>query len=246
MKSYAFINLKGGSGKTSSCVSVAAVLAERGRDVLLIDLDPQASLTDWVRANRGGMTDLLSGRAQPSDVVQGTEYSHLDIVASDRSLARMEEVRAAKLASRLEQLIAAAEAHYDYVLIDPPPASGSLVLTALASSEGVLAPVQAGYGAVEALGETLQLMRAFGGARLTGAFACRVAHTVNDQQVPIYLQEELNSAFSTFIRETVRVREAETAHVPLPYYDPDATATADYRSLVDELVEREAHEQAQA
>ena len=239
MKSYSLVNLKGGSGKTTSAVSLAATLALEGQSILLVDLDPQGSATRWLGRARqhAGTPRLLAGEAPPADVVEVTDYEGLDIVTADRSLARLEETRPARLARYLEGLMEAAQkAGYAYVLLDPPPSVGSLVVASLLTTDGILAPVAASDGAVDALLDTLRLTRDVGGAPLRAAFACRVTRTVNDQQVPELLRDELGErAAAAFVRETVRVREAETAHVPLPIYAPEAAATLDYAQLAREI-----------
>ena len=237
MKIYALCNQKGGSGKTTSTVSLGAVLARRGHQILLVDLDPQASMSKWVGDAGDEMRRLLLGELSPADAVRATKYDRLDYVPASRRLSEVEDVSVGKLLTGLEKLLAAARRHYDYVLIDPPPSTGALVSLSLMSSDGVIAPVQAGKGAVDGLTDTLQVIRLVGGARLLGAFACRVTHTINDQQVPELLKEHLDSrAFDTYIRETVKVREAETASVPPPYYDAGATAAEDYERLTEEVL----------
>lgn len=239
MKSFAFVNLKGGSGKTTTAVSLAACLAQHGRSVLLVDLDPQGSATRWLGRARqhAGTPRLLSGEASPAEVVDVSDVEGLDVVTADRSLARLEDSRPAKLARLLDGLlVAAGGAGYEFVLVDPPPSVGSLVVASLLVVDGIVAPVAASDGAVDALLDTVRLAKDVGGAPLTMAFACRVTNTVNDQQVPELLRDELgDKAARTYIRETVRVREAETAHVPLPVYAPEATATLDYQHLAQEV-----------
>ena len=117
------------------------------------------------------------------------------------------------------------------------------------TSHGVLSPVAASKSALDGLSDTMQLMRQVGGAQLRGAFACRVdVRTTNDQQVAPLLTDRLGSvadggkAFSSFIRETVKVREAETAQVPPPFYDASMTAATDYRMITEELLKVDGHE----
>ena len=245
MKTYALLNQKGGSGKTVSTISLGAVLAKRGFNVLLVDLDPQGSLSRWIQAKKSNMADLLEGSLPPAEVVEHTAHPRLEVAGADRSLSRVESMRARRLAKGLKKLLVAGESHYDYVLIDPPPSTGPLVLASLLAVDGVVAPVQAALSAVDGLGDTLQLMRRVQkrveGAKLVGAFACRVdVRTRSDQQVPDLLKRELgDQAFNTYIRETVKVREAESARVPPPLYDAQATAAEDYESLTDELISYE-------
>ena len=240
MKTFALINLKGGSGKTTSVVSLAAAWAKSNQDVLVVDLDPQASLSEWLRAETHGAAGLLKGAISPSEAVEATKWNGIDVVGANRSLAALEDIRAGKLVRGMETLLRAAEDVYDYVLIDPPPSVGNLVITALLSADNTITPVQAAKGAVGGLEDTLGLIRRVGGAKLLGAFACRVdVRTSSDKQVPMLLKDELgNKAFDTYIRETVRVREAETADTPPPFHER-CTAVEDYENLADEIASYE-------
>lgn len=246
MTVYSFANLKGGSGKTTSAVSVAEAMADAGRDVLVVDLDPQGTLSRWIVNRSDAATSLLRGNVEEMSVQHvdrdGTSGS-IDVVAADRSLAQMDDVRAAKLAGRLEELWGASEG-YDYGLIDPPPSVGALVLGALMASDGTLSPVEAGPGAMDGLKDTLQLVNRTGTAPLRGAFACRVdVRTTLDTSVRDGLLDELGvvgeggRAFRTHVREAVAMREAQAAGVPPGIYEASMTAVADYAALTEELLD---------
>lgn len=240
MNIYALLNQKGGTGKTTSVTSLGAVWVSEGKDVLLIDLDPQASLSRWIGTSDSHCAQFLKEKIGVAEASVGTEWENMDLMPADRSLASLEDFRAGKLVRRLESLLETAESVYDVCLIDPPPSTGSLVLTAMLASEGVISPVQTGQGALDGLTDTMGLIRKVGG-NFEGAFACQVdIRTVNDTQVPELLKDQLGqNAYDTFIRETVQVKEAEAEHVPPPIYAPDATATEDYRSLADEILTEE-------
>lgn len=244
MTVYALANLKGGSGKTTSAVSIAEALAQSGRNVLIVDLDPQGTLSRWIVSRSGSATALLQGNTEEVSVetVDLEAPGRIDIVPADRSLAQMDELRAAKLSKRLEGLWGVSKG-YDYGLIDPPPSVGALALGALMASDGTLSPVEAGPGAMDGLKDTLQLLNRTGAARLRGAFACRVdVRTTLDTSVREGLLDELGAvadggrAFETHVREAVAMREAQTAQVPPGAYDSSMTAVADYRDLTDELL----------
>lgn len=246
MKVFTLANLKGGSGKTTSVVSISEALARNGRDVLVVDLDPQGTLSKWIAERSRAATSLLSGdfdsvTIQQVDLGEKTE-GRINAVTSNRSLAQMDDMRAAKLSKRLEQLWDAASG-YDYALMDPPPSVGALVLGALMASDGAISPVEAGPGAMDGLKDTIQLVNRTGAAPLQGAFACRVdVRTTLDTQVPDGLIDELGAienggvAFRTYIREAVAMREAQTAGQPPNLYDSSMTAVADYAELTTELL----------
>lgn len=246
MTVYTFANLKGGSGKTTSAVSIAEAMADVGRDVLIVDLDPQGTLSRWVANRSDAATSLLRGNpeemsVQPVDI--GGAPGSIDVVTADRSLAQMDDVRAAKLAGRLEDLWGASKG-YDFGLIDPPPSVGALVLGALMASDGTLSPVEAGPGAMDGLKDTLQLVNRTGTAPLRGAFACRVdVRTTLDTSIREGLLDELGAvedggrAFQAHVREAVAMREAQAASVPPSIYDAGMTAVADYADLTAELLD---------
>jgi chromosome partitioning protein len=246
MKVFTLANLKGGSGKTTSAVSISEALARHGQAVLVLDLDPQGTLSRWVGKRSKSATSLLSGdfegvEIQLIELGEGVRGS-IDALTADRSLAQMDDVRAAKLSMRLEKLWGASSG-YDYALIDPPPSVGALVLGALMASDGAISPVEAGPGAMDGLKDTLQLINRTGAAPLTGAFACRVdVRTKLDTQVRDGLLDELGpvdengTAFRTHVREAVAMREAQTSGLPPGLYDGDMTAVKDYEDLTAELL----------
>lgn len=243
MDTYALLNQKGGTGKTTSATSLGAVWASEDKDVLLVDLDPQASLSRWIGSSDSHCCQFFKEEIGVADVAVGTDWERLDLVPADRSLASLEDFRAGKLVRRLEALLEAAESVYDVCLIDPPPSTGSLVLTAMLASDGVISPVQTGQGALDGLTDTMGLIRQVGG-NFEGAFACQVdVRTVNDTKVPELLKDQLGqNAYDTFIRETVQVKEAEAEHVPPPIYAPGATATEDYEALAAEILTEQTNE----
>jgi chromosome partitioning protein len=245
MKTYALLNQKGGTGKTTSVVSLGAIWANEGMDVLVVDLDPQASLTRWLSRPNRLCADFLRGAIGVGEAAVTTEVNNLDLVPADRSLASLEDFRPGKLVRRLENLLHTAEQHYDVCLIDPPPSTGGLVMTAILGSDGVIAPVQAAKGALDGLMDTMQLIRQVGG-NFHGAFACQVdIRTINDRQVPDLLLDELGAvdeggnAYRIFVRQTVQVKEAEADVTPPPVYAPDSTATEDYQNLAHEIIPKE-------
>lgn len=235
MYCLSLLNQKGGTGKTSSVVSLADIWEQSGYDVLTIDMDPQASLSLWVHDRSDSCTDLLLGRGDAVDTVVGTEWG-FDLVPSSRSLSNLEGNRDGGAPNRLERLLRLGEEVYDICLIDPPPSTGFLVSLSVTVSDEVVSPVQTGQGAIDGLVDTRHLLDTLGGT-LGGLFACRVdERTVNDREMPGILKENFpDYALDTYIRETVSVKEAEAEGTPPPTYAPRATAIEDYKSLASEL-----------
>jgi len=230
----AFANLKGGAGKTTSAVSIADILSTWGH-VLVLDLDPQGTLSVWTAERTEAARELLTGDFRPSEHVVPVREG-LDVIPSNRSLERATEKRPSELASRLERLWGAISG-YDHVLMDTPPQAGELVTAALLSADDVLCPVAPGRGAVDGLIHLLDYTRRIGGAGLRSAFACNVdIRSKLHKQVPADLVEKLGEKASRyFVRSTVQLQEAETASELPSNYCPGATAWEDYRALTADL-----------
>jgi chromosome partitioning protein len=253
-----FSNLKGGSAKTTSTLAVAAELARRGRAVLAVDLDPQATLTTSAGLEPGpAAASLLSGEGSPEDALARVVDASgdaalptggaLHVLPADRRLLRLERTAPVQLSRRLLALLDLVEGDYDVAVVDTPPQASALVTAALASTDLVLVPVASGRGALDGLGDVVELTERFGTAPVTGAFVTRVnTSSLHDRELVEYVASQVSGpdgtpALRAFVRETVRVREAEMARVPVPFYAPSSTAAQDYAALVDEvevLIER--------
>lgn len=237
-----FANLKGGSSKTTSTLSVATELAVRGRSVLVVDLDPQATLTASAgRDPASSAASLLSGERGPGAVrdglldVEGTGGA-LRLLPGDRRLLRLERTAPVRLSERLLSLVDLVEGEFDAVVVDTPPQASALVTAALASSDHVLVPVASGRGALDGLGDVVELTERMGTPPVSGAFVTRVnSSSIHDRELAAHVAGVVDGGLETYVRETVRVREAEMARVPVPLYAPDSTAASDYAALVDEL-----------
>lgn len=134
----------------------------------------------------------------------------------------------------------AEDAGFDDAVVDPPPQAGALVLAALASTDVVYAPVAAGRGALDGLHDLVRLTETMGTAPVSGAFVTRVnGSSHHDRDLAAHVAERMGEGgFATYVRETVRVREAEMSRVPLPVFAPESTAAADYAALADEILQR--------
>lgn len=247
-----FSNLKGGSAKTTSTLAVAAELARRGRAVLAVDLDPQATLTTSAGLEPGpAAASLLSGDGSPedaraalADASGGADLADggaLHVLPADRRLLRLERTAPVQLSRRLLAFLDLVEGDYDVAVVDTPPQASALVTAALASTDLVLVPVASGRGALDGLGDVVELTERFGTAPVTGAFVTRVnTSSLHDRELVEYVASQIagpdgEPAIRAFVRETVRVREAEMARVPVPLYAPRSTAAQDYAALVDEV-----------
>jgi len=151
MDTLTLCNLKGGAGKTTSAVCIADEVASRGHPTLLIDWDPQGTLSGWI-AERGGYATMLA-RGELAEVhrcsTRTAEGARVDLVAANRSLATANDLKAARLARHLEKFLDAASDGYEVALVDVQPSVGPIVLGALMATGRALVPVEAGVGALQ-------------------------------------------------------------------------------------------------
>jgi len=247
----AIVNQKGGVGKTTTAINLAAAMAEMGRQVVLIDLDPQGNTTSGlgfdVRRQRRTVYHLLSGEAVIDDVALPTSVSGLHLVPSDLSLAGA-EIELATLPERefrLRSALGELKGGFGHVIIDCPPSLGLLTLNALTAAQEVLVPVQCEFYALEGLGNlvyTLQLVRERLNAdlRLTG-----IVMTQFDSRTTVAwdVVEEVRRAypteiFATLIPRNVRLSEAPSHGRPITDYDPSCKGAIAYRELAKEVLAR--------
>jgi chromosome partitioning protein len=253
MRVIAVANQKGGTGKTTTTVNLAAALGGLGRRVLVLDLDPQANASAWLGVVDPGSSLLDALIAEDGDslapLIRSTSARGVDLVASSPQLARAERHLAAMLGGEriLSGLIRGLDAsRWDYLLIDCPPALGQLTVNALAATGEILVPVEASTMAVAGLAglvKTVAQAKRHLNTNLTfcGIFACRVdARTLLSRDVVAALRERFPAdTLSTTIRETVRLREAWGQALPIDLYAPTSSASEDFRSLAKEIARQE-------
>jgi len=245
---YALANQKGGVGKTTTAVNLAACLAEAGERALVIDLDPQANATSGLgeRANGVSSYDLLDG-APLGELAKPTRFPNLHLVPAKPDLAGavVELSRRDDGESFLARSLASAADGYAFVFLDCPPSLGPLTVNALAAADRVLVPVQAEYYALEGLTQLLRSVELVKQRLNPRLVVAGILLTMVDRRTRLASQVEAevrqhlgDLVFETTVPRSVRLAEAPSHGLPVIEYDRASTGARAYWKVAMELVER--------
>lgn len=249
-KIIAFANQKGGVGKTTSAVSVAACLGVKGKKVLLVDIDPQGNASSGLGVNKRQVKlstyDLLvSDEASTEEVVLKTAFQNVDVLPANIQLAgaEIELVEIENRTHRLKQALLEIKDRYNYIIIDCPPSLGLITLNALTASNTILIPIQCEYYALEGLSQLIATLRQVKRLYNPDIEIEGILLTMYDGRLNLTMQvvDEVkkhfpNKVFKTVIPRNVKLSEAPSYGQPVYYYDRYSRGSISYSELANEII----------
>ena len=244
-------NQKGGVGKTTTAVNLSACVAQLGKRVLLVDIDPQGNTTSGLGVNKNKLEasvyDVLINDVDAADAVRDTMIDTLKLMPSRMELAgaEVELVNLLAREQRLKNAVAPLRDRFDYIFVDCPPSLGLLTLNALTMADTLLVPIQCEYYALEGLSQLMNTVKLIRRSLNPHLEVEGVVLTMYDSRTNLSQQVVgevkrffKNKVYDTIIPRSVRLGEAPSFGLPISLYAPKSTGAAAYRTLAAELVEK--------
>lgn len=244
-------NQKGGVGKTTTAINLSASLAELGKKVLVIDIDPQGNTTSGLGVDKeeaeNTVYELLLGEIEISDCIQKEIFENLDIIPSNINLAaaEIELIDVEDKQFILKNAVDEVRENYDFIIIDCPPSLSMLTINAMCAGDTVLVPIQCEYYALEGLSQLMQTIELVKERLNTELEIEGVVFTMYDARTNLSLQvvenvkNNLNqNIYKTIIPRNIRLAEAPSHGLPITKYDSKSTGAESYRLLAEEVINR--------
>ncbi|MBO5908837.1 MAG: ParA family protein [Clostridia bacterium] len=250
-KIIACVNQKGGVGKTTTAVNLAAGVGKLGKKVLIVDADPQGNTTSAYGVDKQklgfSVYDLIIGKAAAESAIIETSFEGVSLIACNMDLAgaEVELIGIENRESQLKNALSRVKSNFDYIFIDCPPSLGLITINALCSADSLLVPIQCEYFALEGLSQLIssvrQIKRLYNPSlQLEGVLLTMYDGRLNlTQQVVSEVKRFFkNELYATAIPRAVRLSEAPSYGMPIQYYDPRNKGAKAYNDLAEEFIKR--------
>tara|TARA_B100001113_G_C20954463_1_gene554622 strand:- start:41 stop:841 length:801 start_codon:yes stop_codon:yes gene_type:complete len=256
-KIISIINQKGGVGKTTTVINLAAGLTMKGKKILVIDLDPQGNATTGLGLSNMENSDqtiysVLNGNKKISEVIQTTRFDNLNLVTSNVDLSGLEvetagdSRRAFKLKDELASILNDSGASYDYILIDCPPSLSLLTIMALVASDELVVPLQTEFFALEGLTQLMKTIERIKSNLNTSLNIRGILLTMYDKRNKLSGEVEIEArnyfkekVYQTVVPRNVRLSEAPSHGIPVLHYDKSCPGSKSYFTFTDEFLDQD-------